>query len=67
MKVSERKKERKKVGKRDIVPLLLIKVNSCAPACVLCGLYSSVKTHRFNSARWMTLELSLNIQVGERI
>ena len=55
-------------GFRDVVvPVDPIKVNSCAPVGVFCGLYSSVKTYRCRSAMCTTLGLSRDIHVGESI
>ena len=50
-----------------MIPVDPMKVNSCAPVGVICGLYSSVKTYRCSSARCTTLGLSRDIHVGESI
>ena len=49
------------------IPVGKIKVNSCAPVGVLCGVYSSLKTYRCRSARCTTPGVSRDIHVGEMI
>ena len=66
-KKKKRKKKGRKIREEKNIPAEPINVNSCAPLCVFCGLYSSVKTYRCKSAKWTTRGLSRESHVGERI